>query len=234
MGSVEPNIGFQLWAVIPEALWCSWPQQLMTIPILKLFNLFSWGCSIFDLLIKCTLDHFLSIVTKGKLVGYHPMKTAWQSLMCFTSGCHWEGSNPSKVCDIYLYTSLAPSRHCAGKYHDQKHRICQTTIINVSIFVLNCLDNEGRSIVWISLFVVAWIVFWVFCKVMPHHWTKTEGITDGFLTMPISTMSSLIWADNTGARLPSSMTLLYMLHCRYTIGALVLRVHREGKEWCRE
>ena len=59
--------------------------------------------------------------------------------------------------------------------------------------VLNGLDNKGRSIILIPLCIVAWIVFWAFSGVVPHLLAKTISSTDGFLTVPISTMLIWIW-----------------------------------------
>ena len=53
--------------------------------------------------------------------------------MCFTSGCHWEGSSPSKVCGIYLRTSVTPSGHYISNHHGWKHRMCQARITKISI-----------------------------------------------------------------------------------------------------
>ena len=53
--------------------------------------------------------------------------------MCFTSGCHWEGPSPSKVCGIYLCTSVAPSWHCTGKHCIWEYTMCQAMIMKVTI-----------------------------------------------------------------------------------------------------
>ena len=58
-------------------------------------------------------------------------------------------------------------------------------------FILNCLNNVWWSIVLITLWVVAYIVFWALSGIMLHCFAKIIGFSDGFLTMPISAM--LIW-----------------------------------------
>ena len=96
-------------------------------------QLFQMTCSIFELLLKLTLDYLLGIVANTSWWDFIPSKQQWQGLMCFTSGCHWESSSPSKVCGIYLCTSIAPSRYCTGKYHVWEYRMCQEMITNISV-----------------------------------------------------------------------------------------------------
>ena len=159
----------------------------MTSPFLKLFNLsfciiwlgsmwcqlFQVTWSIFELLVKLTLDHFFGIVMNTSCQDTIPSKQQWQGLMCFNSECHWENSRPSKVCDIYLCTYVAPfwtlywqtlclkTENVQGNDNDD---FCS--------FVLNCLYNEGSSKVLISLWVVACSVFLAFAGMMPIFYLR--------------------------------------------------------------
>ena len=85
------------------------------------------------------IDLILSLwhCCKYKLAGCHPLQTAKQGLMCFTFGCHWESSGPSKVCGVYLCTSVAFSWHCTGKHHVWKYRMCQAMKMKIPIIHYN-------------------------------------------------------------------------------------------------
>ena len=139
-------------------LWCSGPQQFMTCPYLKLFyfyicsiwprslqvQLFQVICNIFELLVELTLYHLLGIVAYTSWWDFIPSKQQQQGLMCFTSGCHWKSSGSSKVCSIYLCTSVASSGHCTGKHCVWKYRMCQTTIMKIPII---CSESSWQWMV---------------------------------------------------------------------------------------
>ena len=136
----------------------------MTCPFLKLFNLafysiWPWSiwlqlfwlrCSIVELLIS--LDHFLGIARNTSWWDNVLCKQQQQGLMYFTSGCHWESSSPSKVCDMYLCTSVAPSEYCTGKHFIWKHRMCQAIIAKIPIICLE-LSQQQRVEHSLNLFL---------------------------------------------------------------------------------
>ena len=128
----------------------------MTSPFLKLFDLpfcsiwpvsiwlklFKMTGSLFQLLVELPLYQFSGIITNACWWDTIPHKQQWQGLMCFTSGCHWESSSPSKVCGIYLCTSVAPSGHCTGKHHVWEYRMCQAMITKILII---CFESSWHQ-----------------------------------------------------------------------------------------
>ena len=79
-------------------------------------------CSICELLIKLTLDHFLGIVTNTCWWDTILCRQQWQGLMCFTFECYWESLR---------------WKHCL------KHKMCKEAVVENTSFVLNCLDSGG-------------------------------------------------------------------------------------------
>ena len=54
MGSIEPNVGFQLEAVIPQVLWCFEPHQLIAgLFLSSLMSLFA----AFDKMVSSDIQH---------------------------------------------------------------------------------------------------------------------------------------------------------------------------------
>ena len=111
---------------------CSiWPESIW-------LQMFQMTCSTFELLIELSMYHLFGIVAYTSWWDSIPSKQQWHGLMCFTPGCHWKSSSPSKICGIYLCISVAPSGHCTGKHSVKEYRVSQATITKIPI-----IDSES-------------------------------------------------------------------------------------------
>ena len=132
-----------------NALDCSSLQLVLFLSCLKSFstafdhgiygsNCFNW---LFTFLIKLTLDNLVGTVTNTSWQDTTPCKQKGQDLMCFTSGCHREGSSTIKVSGMYLSTSVASSRYCTVKQYVWKYTMCKAMI---SKMIINYSKLSGQ------------------------------------------------------------------------------------------
>ena len=121
---------------------------------------------------------------------------------------------------ISLWTSVAPSGHCAGKHHVWGYRMCQAMITKVSLICSElCQQQKGEHSLNASLSCGLYSLL-SFLRVMSHLLSETIGSTDSYLTVPISAL--LIWfrPDNAVTRLSLSITSVAWKTSEYEITVL--------------